>query len=87
MERKSEYRLNNIPDEAISAIKFCESSDEFLLVSSWDSSVRLLDIVDNNMVFKYMHKSPVLDCVFMVRKVISTNLLLQNFKLKLMYII
>lgn len=70
MERKTEYRLNNPPKEAISAVKFCQTSDQCLLVSSWDCSVRLLDIVDNTMLLKYTHKNPVLDCVFMVGEVI-----------------
>ncbi|PVD29616.1 hypothetical protein C0Q70_08871 [Pomacea canaliculata] len=63
-ETPSEFKLNNPPGDGISAVKFGPSSNQFLLVSSWDDSVRLYDVVANNMRIKYMHAAPVLDCCF-----------------------
>ena len=62
----SETKLNSTPDDGISAVKFAPNSSQFLLVSSWDCSVRLYDINDNFMRMKYMHSTPVLDCCFQV---------------------
>jgi len=62
----SETKLNSAPDDGISAVKFAPNSAQFLLVSSWDCTVRLYDINDNLMRMKYMHSTPVLDCCFQV---------------------
>ena len=40
----SEFQLKNGPDDGISAVKFGPSSSQFLLVSSWDTNVRLYDV-------------------------------------------
>lgn len=61
-----EIKLNNGPEDGISAVKFAPMSTQFLLVSSWDSSVRLFDVNDNFMRMKYTHSAPVLDCCFQV---------------------
>jgi len=63
----SETKLNSAPEDGISAVKFAPNSSQFLLVSSWDCSVRLYDVNDNIMRIKYMHLSPVLDCCFQVQ--------------------
>uniref|UniRef100_H2Y739 Uncharacterized protein n=1 Tax=Ciona savignyi TaxID=51511 RepID=H2Y739_CIOSA len=60
----NEYQLNNCPNDGISSVKFSPSTSQFLLASSWDSSVRLYDVTENSQRFKYKHKSPVLDCCF-----------------------
>lgn len=60
----NEFTLNNPPTDGISAIKFGPQSSQFLLVSSWDTSVRLYDVTSNNMRMKYNHSDPVLDCCF-----------------------
>lgn len=60
----SETKLNITPDDGISAVTFAPNSSQFLLVSSWDCTVRLYDINENFMRMKYMHSSPVLDCCF-----------------------
>lgn len=43
-ETSSEFILKNGPDDGISAVKFGPHSNQLLLVSSWDSSVRLYDV-------------------------------------------
>lgn len=63
-ESPNEFKLNNAPADGISAIKFGPTSSQFLLVSSWDDSVRLYDIIANNMRLKYSHSAAVLDCCF-----------------------
>lgn len=60
----SEIKLVNCPEDGISAVKFAPNSSQFLLVSSWDTTVRLYDVNDNTMRMKYSHMAPVLDCCF-----------------------
>ncbi|CAI9730862.1 checkpoint BUB3-like [Octopus vulgaris] len=59
-----EFKLKNPPTDGISAVKFGPNSNQFLLVSSWDSSVRLYDVISNNMRMMYNHSCAVLDCCF-----------------------
>lgn len=66
MTGSNEYKLNQGPEDSISAVKFSPSTAQFLLVSSWDCSVRLYDVVSNTMRMKYQHTAPVLDCAFYV---------------------
>lgn len=73
-ESRSEFRLKNPPEDGISSVKFGPSSSQFLLVSSWDCSVRLYDVQANSMRTKYTHDRPVLDVSFQV------NLLFYLFK-------
>jgi len=63
----SDTKLNSAPEDGISAVRFAPNSSQFLLVSSWDCTVRLYDVNDNFMRMKYMHSTPVLDCCFQVR--------------------
>ncbi|XP_005089574.1 mitotic checkpoint protein BUB3 [Aplysia californica] len=60
----NEFKLSNMPNDGISSVKFGPNSKQFLLVSSWDDSVRLYDVVADSMRFKYTHSAPVLDCCF-----------------------
>jgi len=60
----NEFKLNNPPEDGISAVKFAPNSSQFLLVSSWDKTVRLYDVAANSMRMKYSHNDPVLDCCF-----------------------
>ncbi|KAK3739385.1 hypothetical protein QZH41_015772 [Actinostola sp. cb2023] len=60
----NEFKLNEPPDDGISAVKFSPTSVNFLLVSSWDSGVRLYDVQNNTMRLKYNHANAVLDCCF-----------------------
>lgn len=66
MTGSNEYKLNQGPEDGISAVKFSPSTAQFLLVSSWDCTVRLFDVVTNTMRMKYQHTGPVLDCAFYV---------------------
>ncbi|KAL2077894.1 hypothetical protein ACEWY4_025579 [Coilia grayii] len=64
MTGSNEFKLNQGPEDSISAVKFSPSTAQFLLVSSWDSSVRLYDVGSNSVRMKYQHLAPVLDCAF-----------------------
>ncbi|MBN3292369.1 BUB3 protein, partial [Polypterus senegalus] len=64
MTGSNEFKLNQGPEDGVSAVKFSPSTAQFLLVSSWDSSVRLFDVAANSMRMKYQHSAPVLDCAF-----------------------
>ncbi|XP_059180697.1 mitotic checkpoint protein BUB3 [Centropristis striata] len=64
MTGSNEYKLNQGPEDGISAVKFSPSAAQFLLVSSWDCTVRLYDVAGNVMRMKYQHTAPVLDCAF-----------------------
>lgn len=66
MTGSNEYKLNQGPEDSISAVKFSPSTAQNLLVSSWDCTVRLYDAVSNTMRMKYQHSAPVLDCAFYV---------------------
>ncbi|XP_071946802.1 mitotic checkpoint protein BUB3-like [Antedon mediterranea] len=63
-ETSNEFKLNQCPDDGISAAKFSPKSSQFLLVSSWDESVRLYDVQSNLLRTKYSHSQAVLDCCF-----------------------
>ena len=65
-ESRTEFRLKSPPEDCISSVKFGPNSAQFLLVSSWDKSVRLYDVTNNNMRLKYTHDMAVLDCCFQV---------------------
>jgi len=61
----SEFHLNEPPTDGISSVKFSAKSSQYLLVSSWDSQVRLYDIEANKLKDSYNHSPhPVLDCCF-----------------------
>jgi len=65
-ESPSEFQLKNPPTDGITAVKFGPNSSQLLLTSSWDTSVRLYDVVANHLRMKYNHPAPVLDCCFHV---------------------
>lgn len=67
MTGANEFKLTQGPEDSISAVKFSPTSPQFLLVSSWDCTVRLYDVSTNSMRMKYQHLAPVLDCAFYVR--------------------
>ena len=66
-ESRTEFKLKTPPEDGISSVKFGPNSAQFLLVSSWDDTVRLYDVLTNNMKLKYTHYCPVLDVCFQVR--------------------
>eukprot|EP00271_Cylindrocystis_brebissonii_P002592 TRINITY_DN13345_c0_g1_i1.p1 TRINITY_DN13345_c0_g1~~TRINITY_DN13345_c0_g1_i1.p1 ORF type:complete len:344 (+),score=57.59 TRINITY_DN13345_c0_g1_i1:361-1392(+) len=55
--------LLNGPTDGVSNLRFSNHSDN-LLVSSWDSKVRLYDANTNVLRGAYAHRGPVLDCCF-----------------------
>lgn len=66
-ESRTEFKLKSLPEDVISSVKFAPKSNQFLLVSSWDCSVRLYDVSGNLERHKYNHELPVLDVCFRVR--------------------
>uniref|UniRef100_A0A182Q5A0 Mitotic checkpoint protein BUB3 n=1 Tax=Anopheles farauti TaxID=69004 RepID=A0A182Q5A0_9DIPT len=65
MAHKAEVQILNPPSDVISSVKFSPKTNQFLLVSSWDTTVRLYDVVNNTLRHKFFHTSPVLDCAFL----------------------
>jgi len=63
MINTGEIEISSPPTDGISNIRF-DSKGEFLLVSSWDSAVRLYDVARNQIKQQYTHKASVLDCSF-----------------------
>lgn len=66
MTGSNEFKLNQPPEDGISSVKFSPNTSQFLLISSWDTSVRLYDVPANSMRLKYQHTGAVLDCAFYV---------------------
>lgn len=62
----SEFKLNNPPDDLISAVKFGSKSNQYLAASSWDGTLRFYDVAANSMRQKFVQDAPILDCAFMV---------------------
>jgi cell cycle arrest protein BUB3 len=60
----SEVKINEPPSDAISSVRFSTTSSQYLLVSSWDASVRLYDIEANKLRHMYNHSRAVLDCYY-----------------------
>ena len=67
MESRTEFKLKNPPTDAVSSVEFGPNSTQFLLVSSWDGTVRLYDIQTNTLRVKYNQDLPVLDVAFQVK--------------------
>ena len=76
-ETPNEFQLKNPPTDGVTAVKFGPNSSQFLLSSSWDTSVRLYDVISNHLRMKYNHPAPVLDCCFHVSKSIKEPGLLE----------
>lgn len=65
MPLKSEYEVNSPPNDGITRVSFAPlSQSPLLLVSSWDTGVRLYDASspEGSMRSMYSHQYPVLDC-------------------------
>jgi len=50
--------------DGISSVNFSPTEPQFLLVTSWDKSVRLYDVVQNQLRVKFEHSASVLDASF-----------------------
>lgn len=66
----NEFKLNEPPDDGISAVKFSPTSVNFLLVSSWDSVCILV-----NYVLKYQNKLSLIKSVRFVGWILVRNLI------------
>lgn len=60
----NEWKLRNPPTDCIQSVKFGPTDNRHLLTASWDTSVRLYDVVTNQMKLQYNHEAPVLDVAF-----------------------
>lgn len=67
MKRPTEVKLTNPPEDIISSVKFGPKTNQYLLGSSWDGTLRFYDVTKNAMRQKFVTDSPILDCAFMVR--------------------
>ncbi|XP_018799099.1 PREDICTED: mitotic checkpoint protein BUB3 [Bactrocera latifrons] len=63
--RPTEVKLNNPPEDAISAVKFGPKTNQYLIASAWDGTVRFYDVVNNAMRQKFVEDMPVMDVAFM----------------------
>lgn len=61
----SELKLSNAPEDLISSLKFSPTNPQLLLVSSWDSHVRLYNIAEDDVKVNHKLEAPLLDCCFM----------------------
>lgn len=61
---QSEFALNAPPADGISSLNFGVKSNDLLLVSSWDCTLRLYDVSFNLLRLKAEFDAPVLDCCF-----------------------
>ncbi|XP_003746497.1 mitotic checkpoint protein BUB3 [Galendromus occidentalis] len=61
---QNEIALQDCPTDGISAVKFSNSSNQYLLASSWDEYVRVYDVQQDRCKHKFDHTSPVLDACF-----------------------
>lgn len=59
-----EYKLANPPSDCIQSIKFGSSDNQHLLTASWDCTVRMYDVISNQLKVQYNHEAPVLDVTF-----------------------
>lgn len=55
--------LGNAPSDGITAVRFARDA-ELLLASSWDSTLRLYDVLGENCLTQLKLSSPILDCNF-----------------------
>ncbi|XP_065368681.1 mitotic checkpoint protein BUB3 [Calliphora vicina] len=73
--RPTEVKLNNAPEDLISTVRFGPKSNQYLIASSWDGTVRFYDVVNNAVRQKFVQGAPVLDVTFMdVVHVVSGSL-------------
>ena len=63
---RSEFRLSSPPGDGISRVRFGPASSQFLLVSSWDNTIRLYDVLNHTQRVRFDHAAPALDCCFQV---------------------
>jgi len=64
LEQKEEIKLKSPPSDGITNVTFGASNSQFLLVSSWDKTIRLYDVLSNTQPLSFKHDMAVLDCAF-----------------------
>ena len=60
----NEFKLNNPPADCVQRVRFGQVDSQHLLTASWDSTVRLYDVVANQLRLQYLHEGPVFDVTF-----------------------
>lgn len=68
--KKTEIQVHHAPTDVISSLNFGPESSQYLLASSWDGSLRLYDVLNNNMRQKFVNNCPYLDACFQVSIII-----------------
>lgn len=71
--RPTEVKLNSAPEDWISTVRFGPKSNQYLIASSWDGTVRFYDVMNNAVRQKFVQDAPVLDVTFMVSITIELN--------------
>lgn len=69
--RPPEFKLSNPPEDLISAVKFGPKSNQYMAASSWDGTLRFYDVAANQLRQKFLKEAPILDCAFMVGRVLT----------------
>ncbi|CAG0915287.1 unnamed protein product [Notodromas monacha] len=59
----TETEILSLPTDTVSRVAFAPNS-KLLGISSWDKTVRVVDVASNTVKAKYFHSEPVLDCIF-----------------------
>jgi WD40 repeat protein len=68
-ESRTEVMLKSPPDDKISSVQFGPNNAKFLLVSSWDGTVRLYNVESaaQSLLYGNHNNMPVLDICFQVK--------------------
>lgn len=85
--RPTEVKLNNAPEDWISTVRFGPKSNQYLIASSWDGTLRFYDVINNAVRQKFVQDAPVLDVTFMVSIFVmsSQNIVYLSFFLHRMW--
>jgi len=59
-----QIELSSPPFDSVSSVRFSPTSPSHLLVSAWDTTVRLYDVEANEQKAKFDHRAAVLTCAF-----------------------
>lgn len=62
--KSNEYELDNHPEDSVTRIRFHPKDKNLLIASSWDGSMRLYDLKNNQMRGIYQNEEAVLDTTF-----------------------
>ncbi|CAH1761490.1 6318_t:CDS:2 [Entrophospora sp. SA101] len=66
--QQHQYELFDPPSDAISSVVFSPTHSNYLIVSSWDKTVKLYDVSENSLRASFDHNAAVLDCCFSDRE-------------------